>query len=139
LFYLYIYILNIKIIDTKSDVESSAYTTPVGKVNLNHSASFSGNFNNYTMSNSSSYNSLSVMTSTLNNSSSTSTLNFIDGNGKSTVTTPGLKKSLSDFSTPYSSMVTSSIENATKISFPKNEEEDKQGFDLDSFNISDMV
>ncbi|KAL6608344.1 hypothetical protein U3516DRAFT_636687, partial [Neocallimastix sp. 'constans'] len=106
--------------DIKSDVEGSAYTITVGKATLSHSASFSGNFKHYILSNSSS--------NMLNNSSSTSTLNFIDNVGKSTVTSSGVKQNLNgnDFSiSNSSSMVTSGIESATKISFQKNDEEDK--------------
>ncbi|OUM57876.1 hypothetical protein PIROE2DRAFT_64757 [Piromyces sp. E2] len=124
-------------LDAKNDIDNSAYTTPVGSSKLTHSASFSGTFNNYTLSSSSSCNSLSAIAGTLNNSSSSSTLNFIDNctgggsgsSGRNGSTPGGLKQSMSngEFSN-FSSMVTGSIETATKIP------EDKNKNDIDSNN-----
>ena len=92
--------------------------------------------NQYTLSNSSSCNSLSAIANTLKDSSSSTTLNFMDNtSGKIGNTQGGLKSSLSTSSSfpTLSSMVTGSIETATKIPFSgKGEEEEKGKLDMES-------
>ncbi|ORX56687.1 hypothetical protein BCR36DRAFT_409876 [Piromyces finnis] len=120
--------------ETKNEIDNSGYTTPVDSSKLANSASLSGSINNYALSSSSSCNSLSAINTTLSNSSS-STLNFIDYNGKNGSMPIELKRSMSNSDlTNYSSMVTASIEEATKII---GEEESKN--DIDSISIIDKL